>query len=154
MSYAKPMSEQEVEYMRGLEPRDLLTASIQDCKIQSDPRQAHKHSRKVDLFIRAIQPTGEVKLYTSPKECIELLELAAKAFEGGDYRNLTDKRQTSYDRTYARKKTCKTRTTILEFDTYRQVGELKKTDVQYFVSITTPTVFDDPGIELGPEDLK
>ena len=154
MSHAKPMTDQEVEHMRGLEPREFLAEAISDCKIQSDPRIASKHARKVDLFVRAIHPSGEVKLYTSPKECVEFLELAARALESGEYQALTDNRSSSYDRTYARKKTCKLRTTILEFETYREVGESKKTDVKYFVSMTTPTVFDDPGLEIDPKDLK
>ena len=30
MRYAKPMTEQEVDYMRGLEPRDFIATALAD----------------------------------------------------------------------------------------------------------------------------
>ena len=154
MRYAKPMTEQEVDYMRGLEPREFINTALADCKTQSDPKTQRKTARKVDVFVRARLASGEVKLYTSPKECVEFLERAVSVLESGDYRSLTDNRTSSYKRTYAPNKSCKLRTTILEFDTHVERGDVRKLDTQYFVSITSPTVYDDPRLEIGPEDLK
>lgn len=152
MSHAIPMTEVEVQRMCGLTPVDYLAAAIDDCRTQLDRKLAGRSARKVDLFIRRTTAEGAVKLHTSPKECVEYLELAAKALATGSYLSMRDDRSTSYTRVYAKAKSCKIRVTILEFEEYTN-AEVPRLVAKYHVSITTPTVYDDPKVDISPNDL-